>query len=323
MKYICDVIRDLLPLYQDQVCSAESTRVVREHLKECEECRKVAEKLADVKVDHTLKEECDNVVGKHIRRERRRSVLAGTALAGILMIPVVVCLICNIAVGHSLDWFFIVLTALLVFASITVVPLVVEEKRGMITILSFTASLILMLLTICIYARGTWFPIVAVAVLFGLAVVFLPYVMCQLFRNDKFRHKGLVVMIADTALLYALIVLCGGRMTALAVTSFCILLPWAMFLVIRYLRVDGLIRAGICTILAGVFAAVVNDVLAWILKEPEIAYLKYANLFDWSNWQRINGNIYLVILIVAVVVGIGLILGGLFRRRALCPKNEF
>ncbi len=316
MKYICDVIRDLLPLYQDQVCSAESTRVVREHLEECEECRKVAEKLADVNVDHTLKEECENVVGKHIRRERRRSVLTGTALAGILMIPVVVCLICNIAVGHSLDWFFIVLTALLVFASLTVVPLVVEEKRGLITILSFTASLILMLLTICIYARGTWFPIVAVAVLFGLAVVFLPYVMCQLFRSDKFRHKGLVVMVADTVLLYALIILCGGSFRpALMITGFCLLLPWAMFLVIRYLRVDGLIRAGICTILAGVFVAVVNDVLAWILKEPEIACLKHANLFDWSNWQTINGNIYLGMLIVTVMVGAGLMIGGFVRSR--------
>ena len=315
MKYICDVIRDLLPLYQDQVCSAESTRVVRAHLEECDECRKMAEKLADVNVDNTLKEECDNVVGKHIRRERRRSVLVGTALAGILMIPVIVCLICNIAVGHSLDWFFIVLTALLVFASLTVVPLVVEEKRGLITILSFAVSLILMLFTICIYARGTWFPIVAVAVLFGLAVVFLPYVVCQLFRSDKFRHKGLVVMVADTALLYALIVLCGGRMTALAVTSFCILLPWAMFLVIRYLGVNGLIRAGICTILVGIFVAVVNDVLAWILREPEIAYLKYANLFEWSNWVTINGNIYVIIFMVAVLVGVGLMIGGFVRSR--------
>lgn len=316
MKYECDVIKDLLPLYQDQVCSAQSSQVVKEHLSECEGCRKVAQKLADVHVDASVKEEYENIVEKHVRREKRRAVLVGTVLAGILMIPVVVCLICNIAVGHSLDWFFIVLTALLVFASLTVVPLVVEEKRGLITILSFTFSLLLMLLTICIYAHGTWFPIVAVAALFGLSVVFLPYVMCQMFRSDKFRHKGLVVMIADTILLYALIVLCGGSFRpAIMVTSFCILLPWAMFLVIRYLRVDALVRAGICTIFVGIFIAVVNDVLAWILKEPEIACLKHANLFDWSNWQTINGNIYLGILIVAVLMGAGMMVGGFVRSR--------
>lgn len=39
----CDVIRDLLPLYRDQVCSADSRELVEAHLAGCECCR---EKLA-------------------------------------------------------------------------------------------------------------------------------------------------------------------------------------------------------------------------------------------------------------------------------------
>lgn len=39
MKYNCELIQDLLPLYHDEVCSAESRRVVDEHLKECEQCK--------------------------------------------------------------------------------------------------------------------------------------------------------------------------------------------------------------------------------------------------------------------------------------------
>lgn len=39
MKITCDVIRDLLPLYAEELASADSAAVVREHLQGCEDCR--------------------------------------------------------------------------------------------------------------------------------------------------------------------------------------------------------------------------------------------------------------------------------------------
>ncbi len=39
MKYPCSLIRDLLPLYCDEVASGESRDAVEEHLKECDSCR--------------------------------------------------------------------------------------------------------------------------------------------------------------------------------------------------------------------------------------------------------------------------------------------
>ena len=41
----CNIVRDLLPLYHDGVCSEESRRAVEEHLAGCEACRQV---LADM-----------------------------------------------------------------------------------------------------------------------------------------------------------------------------------------------------------------------------------------------------------------------------------
>jgi predicted anti-sigma-YlaC factor YlaD len=38
MKISCEIIRDLLPLYHDGVCSIESKALVEEHLTECESC---------------------------------------------------------------------------------------------------------------------------------------------------------------------------------------------------------------------------------------------------------------------------------------------
>lgn len=38
MKYDCDLIKDLLPLYHDKIASNSSTKAVEEHLNECNEC---------------------------------------------------------------------------------------------------------------------------------------------------------------------------------------------------------------------------------------------------------------------------------------------
>lgn len=42
----CDVIQDLLPLYEDECCSEESKKIVENHLKECESCRKKSQLFA-------------------------------------------------------------------------------------------------------------------------------------------------------------------------------------------------------------------------------------------------------------------------------------
>ena len=38
VKTPCEVVKDLLPLYEDGICSDESRKIVEEHLNECKEC---------------------------------------------------------------------------------------------------------------------------------------------------------------------------------------------------------------------------------------------------------------------------------------------
>ena len=47
MKLPCALVRDLLPLYHDQVCAPESCDAVEEHLKDCEACQGVYHALGD------------------------------------------------------------------------------------------------------------------------------------------------------------------------------------------------------------------------------------------------------------------------------------
>ena len=45
MKHNCEVVRDLLPLYHDGVCSKKSREMVEEHITECEACKKELEEI--------------------------------------------------------------------------------------------------------------------------------------------------------------------------------------------------------------------------------------------------------------------------------------
>ena len=45
MKLDCEVIRDLLPLYAEQMASPASTALVEEHLQTCEACRAELEQM--------------------------------------------------------------------------------------------------------------------------------------------------------------------------------------------------------------------------------------------------------------------------------------
>lgn len=130
IKYECELIRDLLPLYQDGVCSQSSQKAVEEHLKNCCNCAQMAERLKNYEVDEVLIKEKNNVLTTHEKKERRKTVTIGMITAGVLFVPVIVCLICNLAIGHALNWFFIVLASLILVASITVLPLVAERKNG-------------------------------------------------------------------------------------------------------------------------------------------------------------------------------------------------
>ncbi len=177
MNKDCEVIRDLLPLYADDVCSGRSRELIEEHLQECPDCSAILEKLRTHEIETDLREEKEQVIEYQAKRFRRRSATVGSVIAGLFMIPVVVCLIVNLASGAALGWFFVVLAGLAVAASLIIVPLMMPENRLFWTFCAFTLSLLLLLAVCCFYTRGHWFFTAASAVLFGFSVIFLPFVI--------------------------------------------------------------------------------------------------------------------------------------------------
>lgn len=177
MNTDCEVIRDLLPLYADEVCSDGSRQIVENHLQECAECSALLEKLRKSEIENGLRDEKEQVIEYQAKRFKRRSTAVGSIVSGIFMVPVLVCLIVNLASGHALDWFYVVLAGLAVAASLVIVPLMVPEDKLFWTFCAFTMSLLLLLAVCCFYSHGNWFFLVASAVLFGLSVICLPFIV--------------------------------------------------------------------------------------------------------------------------------------------------
>lgn len=83
----CDMIKDLLPLYADDVCSEESRKAVEEHINSCPDCKAELEKL---RKNVSVSPQKNGEVLKRIKRRLRIEKLvvgiisALVLLAGIL-----------------------------------------------------------------------------------------------------------------------------------------------------------------------------------------------------------------------------------------------
>lgn len=80
MRLPCDLIRDLLPLYHDGICSEVSKTLVNEHLKECADCMRALEAI-DAEI-HVPKQEFDAAKPlKAIKRKwKKRTWLKGVCI---------------------------------------------------------------------------------------------------------------------------------------------------------------------------------------------------------------------------------------------------
>lgn len=198
----CEVIRDLLPLYVDDACSEETRRMVDEHLQACPDCANMLKELQSNEIEENLKEEKNEVIRYQAKRFKRRSAAVGSLIAGLFMIPIVVCLIVNVCTGAGLGWFFIVLAALGVAASLIVVPLMVPRDKLFWTFCAFCPALLALLAVCALYTGGRWLLTAQSAVLFGLSAVFLPFVVRARPLQRWLGHcnKALVVLAVDVIL---------------------------------------------------------------------------------------------------------------------------
>lgn len=84
MNIPCNVVRDLLPLYYDSVCSEESRELFERHLKTCQSCRKELETMDNILTNppmHPDDSKTAKIASAAWKKSKRASFIKGIAIA--------------------------------------------------------------------------------------------------------------------------------------------------------------------------------------------------------------------------------------------------
>ena len=217
-------------------------------------------------------------------------------------VALITCFICNLAVDHTLSWFFVVLSALI--CAFTFVPTVTsffETKKLLAFSVSTYLSIFLLLFTCAVYTNGiSWFLTAALGVLMGYVVVFVPVLLS---KTNYTRYKYIIsftVLFLLTVLMMIHIRIWHpfalGNAILLATYGF---VPAIACTVICAFRFNTFFKAGICTAVIGITFYCANHVIAALFGPPDNKPYQV----DFQNWEQcLDGNIQLIMFMLFLFV---------------------
>lgn len=105
MSVSCGIIKDLLPLYHDGVCSTESKTLIEEHLKQCDSCKAELQVMNAALPMHNSEQNIRDAnaiikISKRWKREKVMSSIIGSLCTALLIAIVLFFLLFfNIKIG--------------------------------------------------------------------------------------------------------------------------------------------------------------------------------------------------------------------------------
>lgn len=230
-------------------------------------------------------------------------------------VALITCFICNLAVNHTLSWFFVVLAALIcAFTFVPTVSCFFETKKLLAFSVSTYLSICLLLFTCAVYTNGlSWFLTACIGVLMGYVLVFVPVLLS---KTNYARHKFIIsftVIFVLTVLMIMHIRIWQpfmlGNAILLAAYGF---VPVIACAVICALRFNAFLKAGICTAVGGITLYCANHVIATLFGPPDNKPYQV----DFQNWEQCSdGNVQLIMLVLFLFVSAVFFAIGFFRVR--------
>ena len=227
-------------------------------------------------------------------------------------IALITCFICNLAVNHTLSWFFVVLAALL--CAFTFVPTFTGffETNMLLAFSVSTALSICLLLFTCAAYTGdlSWFLTAAIGVMMGYAAMFAPVLLK---RTPYARYTYILTftvlfLLTVLMLMYIRIrhVFLLGNAILLAAYNF---IPVIACAAVCVFQLNAFLKAGICTTVIGITLYCENHVIASLFGPS--ANNPYQ--VDFQSWEQcMSGNVQFLTLMLFLVVSILFFMIGIF-----------
>lgn len=214
----------------------------------------------------------DQAHAQEVAAKRWQRMVAGTRrfFAVSYAIAIVTCFICDLAVFHTLDWFWIVLTSIALAFCFTNLPFLVRRNKLPVCLGAASGCLILLLLACWLYTGGWW-------IIGGLAItavcMVLPWGWWAMWRfyGKHLPELWMALLSAWLFLLLAVIwAFAGGdwlfRLAyPLALAGLAFL--WAGFAVVRWLPAGPWLKAGVSALLLSFTTPVFNSLCNWLIAD--------------------------------------------------------
>ena len=263
-KLPCDVVQDLLPLYVDGVCSADSRQLVEAHLAECDDCRRVLADLQESETEAAFHADAKAVIRAHNKHQSKTALALGVLISVFLTGVMGVMLYVTLK-GWS-DWqtTITVGASLLFLAGLTAVPLLASSKRLTKAIVFSTLALVLVIL--CEEAffgeeSGLETLQIITATIFAISLFAFPVVVRQAHLPEPLCHHKLVITMLWDSIWFVLMMLflaidVPQEMGFVTVATLSLVaVAWLIALAARYLRVHWLAKGGIAVVLLALWTA--------------------------------------------------------------------
>ncbi len=82
MKISCKIIEDLLPLYNDDICSADSKALIEEHLSTCENCKNILQEMRCIpQINNNTKLKPLKGISEQWKKSNKRNLIKGLLIS--------------------------------------------------------------------------------------------------------------------------------------------------------------------------------------------------------------------------------------------------
>lgn len=243
-----------------------------------------------------------------------RGVVAGTRrfFAVGYAIAIVTCFICNLAVFHTLSWFWIVLTSVALAFCFTNLPFLFHRNR-LITCLGAASGCLILLLLACWINVGGWWIIGGLAI--TAACLILPWTWWAIWRFYG-RHIPPLCMASFSAWIFLLLtvvwVFTGGNWPLALGFPFAaagLVFLWAGFSVIYWLKSGPWLKSGALILLAAFATPVFNSLCDLLIENQHgIQLMEYFSVREMLAQRALGNPAWVNILIFHLMLVCSLVL---------------
>jgi transcriptional regulator with XRE-family HTH domain len=211
--------------------------------------------------EHEFINACEDTSEKEEKKLAKRYRYFIKAFERTLLIlyslAIITCFICNIAIFHTLSWFYVVLTSIALAFSITHLPLFIKKHRVLITFGVATPLIYLLLFLISVFLteNAVWllnigYPIATLSLLAVLIIILL----LKYLKANYFLKLGIILLLLSVIIITVNIFIGYkfGKTTA-DISAYFNLNDWQLDLIWNKIIFWLFSASGIVGIIAGIF----------------------------------------------------------------------